>query len=92
MAAVAGQLITSGDLTAESRWSGFCRAARECGLRAVASLPLVHDEAPLGVLEVYWARPYSLRGAEAEAGRVLADMGAGALVTRRALAEALRVP
>lgn len=55
-----GRPVHSADLSAESRWPGYCSAALDCGVGSVYAFPLQVGAVNLGVLDLYLARPRAL--------------------------------
>lgn len=50
-------LVTAQDLPADPRWPQLADCARECGVQAVASIPLEVQRSSVGALSLFLARP-----------------------------------
>ena len=75
--------VTCEDLQDERRWPALVPAARDAGVRALASVPLVAAGQPVGVVTVQAARPRRWRPADLLAATTVADVVAGVLVAAR---------
>jgi ANTAR domain/GAF domain len=53
-------LVTAQDLPADPRWPHLADCARECGVQAVASIPLEVQRSSVGALSLFLARPHSV--------------------------------
>lgn len=75
--------------TADERQLQYPEAAREEGIGAIVSLPIVFRESTIGALRLYQADPWEISEPDLQALRLLAEMvGLSMTVTR--LAETLR--
>ena len=78
------------DMTQETRWPEFARAADELGVRAMLCVPLFLDETHLGSLSLYAESARSYRDHEVELARLLATHAAVAIADAQ-LSENLQI-
>jgi len=67
------------DIAADTRWSDFRRAAKECDVGSMLCVPLYIDDQLLGTLSLYGARPDAFRDGAEPIARLLATVAAVAL-------------
>jgi GAF domain-containing protein len=67
------------DITADTRWPEFCRAAESCDVGSMLCVPLFIDEQLLGTLSFYGAQPDVFRDDAEPMARLLATLAAVAL-------------
>ena len=67
------------DISADTRWPEFCRAAQQCAVGSMLCVPLFVDDQMLGTLSFYGAEPGAFRNGAEPAARVLATLAAVAL-------------
>jgi GAF domain-containing protein len=68
-----GEVVESVDLAVDERWDGYPTIAVAHGIRSILSTPLIVGGKPLGVLNLYAARPHAFD----ETDRRLAGLLAG---------------
>lgn len=82
------EVTVSGDLRHESRWPAYRRVALQQGARAVAGVPLIVQDTPVGALSLYRLNPKTVCDqADLETAQLLADLGAAYLTNRKVLTE-----
>src|SRR5262249_34815371 len=90
------RLVATSDFLAGPGWLGVEHAPRaQIPIRAVLAVPLLHDDAPIGVLSIGNRAPRVFEREEIEVFRAAADLAAVALERARLhaqAAEAVRVP
>ena len=79
-----GQPIAIPDLCKESRFPAFTNAAREAGLGAIFTFPLVLDGVTLGTLDLYRETAGALRAKDLATARTLTDIATTYVATERA--------
>jgi GAF domain-containing protein len=67
------------DISADTRWPEFCRAAQQCAVGSMLCVPLFVDDQMLGTLSFYGAKADAFRTGAEPAARVLATLAAVAL-------------
>jgi transcriptional regulator with GAF, ATPase, and Fis domain len=77
-----------GDGEPEDPWPGFCARARAVGFTSVHALPLRRRDRTLGAICLFLERSGALDLADVEAGQVIADVTAIAIVQQQAILEA----
>ena len=82
-----GKAVSIPDLREEIRFPKFTSHALKAGLAAVFTFPLLHDNEPLGALDLYRETPGSLDEAEMEAAQTLADVAAAYLINAKGRAD-----
>ncbi|QBI19679.1 ANTAR domain-containing protein [Egibacter rhizosphaerae] len=82
-----GDVVTSADLTAETRWPRFTPVALQQGWCAVAGVPLYAAGRPLGALDLYRRGPQEWPADRVEAAGVLADMAASYILNAQTIVE-----
>jgi GAF domain-containing protein len=86
-----GELVISGDLTAESarrQWPRFVAGAAEAGFQAVHAVPMRLRDQVIGVLTLLHTAPHTLTESDARLGRALADSATIGLLHERAVRHA----
>jgi len=76
----AGSMVSSDDLTTESRWPGFAAVSVAAGFTAVCAIPLRLGPRVLGALNLFMNRPKKLTAAQIHLARALADVASIAIV------------
>ena len=76
----AGSMVSSDDLTTESRWPGFAAVSVAAGFIAVCAIPLRLGPRVLGALNLFMTRPKKLTAAQIHLARALADVASIAIV------------
>ena len=76
----AGSMVSSDDLTTESRWPGFAAVSVAAGFIAVCAIPLRLGPRVLGALNLFMNRPKKLTAAQIHLARALADVASIAIV------------
>lgn len=71
------------DLGSEQRFPSMVPRTLDCGMRAVFTLPLLHNGDSIGILDLYRNTPGELSRSQADAGALLADMATTAVLNRR---------
>lgn len=88
-ALASGEQVVSGDLEDEARWPAYRPVALERGARAVAGVPLLLGETPIGALSLYRLSPKTVcTDEDLQTAQLLADLATGYLTNQKALAEA----
>lgn len=83
----ANEQVRMADIDLDHRWPQFARAARDRGIRAVASLPMPVDERRIGALDLYRAEAHEWTDEEVQAGQGLANMASAYVLNHKALSE-----
>lgn len=87
-AVATAEMTVSGDLRDESRWPAYRQAALRRGARAVAGVPLIVQDTPVGALSLYRLDPRNVCDqADLDTARLLADLAAAYLTNRKVLTE-----
>jgi GAF domain-containing protein len=87
-AAVSGQVQHVADMTTDTRWPDFARAATGAGIFSSLSLPLPLVTTITGALNVYSAKPAAFDGEASEDGCRFADYAAVAIANAHLYTEA----
>jgi GAF domain-containing protein len=74
------EVVTSEDLSAETRWPRFTPVLLEAGMRSAAGVPIRFRSGNIGAVNLYAKSPRAWSTEELDAGRLLADLAAGYLV------------
>lgn len=86
-----GEVVTSADLTVESRWQEYTPVALEEGCRAVAGIPMRAGERSIGALNLYRYEPVEWRADDLQVAQVLTDMASGYIVNAEVISESLQL-
>ena len=78
-----GEIVHTDDLGAEDRFTRFAEAARESGMGAVHSYPLLFQGEVIGALNLYDTEPRPLGEGADEVGRTLAGVATSYLMPAR---------
>jgi len=78
-ASIKGEVFHADSLAEESRWPAFVPRARELGIGAILSTPLLQDETAIGALNIYSHLPAVFRERERELVGVIARETSGIL-------------
>lgn len=79
------------DLGSEQRFPSMVPRTLDRGMRAVFTLPLLHNGESIGILDLYRDTPGELSRRQADAGSLLADMATTAVLNRRRYEDATEV-
>lgn len=82
-----GLVVALEDVGADIRWPAFSRRAREEGLGASLSIPILVYDVAVGVLNLYSPALYALRESDSQRARRFADQAAGAVALAQRLSE-----
>lgn len=83
-----GEAVAVPDLATDERFPRFGPAAIAAGLAAVFTFPLLHNNTPLGALDLYRTTPGPLDAQDLAAAQTLADVATAYLLNAQARAEA----
>jgi GAF domain-containing protein len=75
-ALAAGDVVEAPDLTIEDRWDDYPTLAIGHGIRSVLSTPLVVDDKPVGVLNLYASHPHAFSDIDRQLAELLAGQAA----------------
>lgn len=85
------EVVVVDDITSESRWPGFAKAATRDGLGSVLSLPLSVRDQPIGALNLYSKRVRSFAEDTRPLGRLFARQASVAISNAQIYASAVRL-
>jgi GAF domain-containing protein len=75
-ALVTGEVVEAEDLATEKRWNGYPAVAMTHGILAILSTPLIVDDKPVGVLNLYARAPHAFSAVDRQLASLLAGQAA----------------